>query len=42
MGGIAKFERCATWTYVINDQPFGDFGERLAKALVQHSNKYTK
>ncbi len=34
--GLSKFERGATWTYVINDQPFGDFGERLAKALVQH------
>jgi preprotein translocase subunit SecA len=33
--GLSKFERGATWTYVINDQPFGDFGERLARALVQ-------
>jgi preprotein translocase subunit SecA len=34
--GLSKFDRGATWTYVINDRPFGDFGERLAKALVQN------
>jgi preprotein translocase subunit SecA len=33
--GLSKFDRGATWTYVINDQPFGDFGERMARAMVQ-------
>ena len=33
--GLAKFDRGATWTYVINDQPFGDFGQRMARAIVQ-------
>ena len=30
------FERGATWTYLINDQPFGTMQERWAKALIAH------
>ena len=33
--GLPGLDRGATWTYVINDQPFGDLGERMAKAIVQ-------
>ena len=33
--GLPGLDRAATWTYVINDQPFGDLGERMAKAIVQ-------
>jgi len=33
--GLPGLDRGATWTYVINDQPFGDLGERIAKAIVQ-------
>ena len=33
--GLQGLDRGATWTYVINDQPFGDLGERMAKAIVQ-------
>jgi len=32
---LPGLDRGATWTYVINDQPFGDLGERIAKAIVQ-------
>jgi len=32
---LPKFDRGATWTYVINDQPFGNISERMAKAIVQ-------
>jgi preprotein translocase subunit SecA len=34
-GGIPDvFERGATWTYLINDQPFGTMQERWAKAIM--------
>ncbi len=33
--GLIRFERGATWTYVINDQPFGDFGDRIARSIAQ-------
>jgi preprotein translocase subunit SecA len=33
-GGVpATFERGATWTYLINDQPFGTLQERWAKSM---------
>jgi preprotein translocase subunit SecA len=33
--GLPGLDRGATWTYVINDQPFGNLSERMAKAVVQ-------
>jgi preprotein translocase subunit SecA len=35
IASLPKVDRGATWTYVINDQPFGNLGERMAKAVVQ-------
>jgi preprotein translocase subunit SecA len=32
---LPRFDRGATWTYVINDQPFGNISERFMKNLVQ-------
>ncbi len=32
---LPRFDRGATWTYVINDQPFGNMSERFAKNLIQ-------
>ncbi len=32
---LPRFDRGATWTYVINDQPFGSISERFMKNLVQ-------
>lgn len=32
---LPKIERGATWTYVVNDQPFGNFSERAAKGIIQ-------
>jgi preprotein translocase subunit SecA len=32
---LPRFDRGATWTYVINDQPFGNISERFAKNLIQ-------
>jgi preprotein translocase subunit SecA len=32
---LPRFDRGATWTYVINDQPFGTISERFMKNLVQ-------
>ncbi len=32
-GTLDAFERGATWTYVMNDQPFGTMQERMAKAV---------
>jgi hypothetical protein len=29
-----SFDRGATWTYLVNDQPFGTLQERWAKAVV--------
>ncbi len=34
-----KFERGATWTYLTTDQPFGTFGERIAKGLRRKFSK---
>ncbi|MCL2878473.1 MAG: accessory Sec system translocase SecA2 [Acidobacteria bacterium] len=31
---LPRFDRGATWTYVINDQPFGNMSERFMKNLV--------
>jgi preprotein translocase subunit SecA len=31
---LPRFDRGATWTYVINDQPFGNMSERFAKNLI--------
>ncbi len=33
--GLPQLGHGATWTYVINVQPFGDFSERMAKDFVQ-------
>jgi preprotein translocase subunit SecA len=33
--GQSRIDRGATWTYVVNDQPFGTMDERWAKGLVQ-------
>ncbi len=32
---LPRFDRGATWTYVINDQPFGNISERFMKNLIQ-------
>jgi preprotein translocase subunit SecA len=32
---LPRFDRGATWTYVINDQPFGNISERFMKNLVE-------
>jgi preprotein translocase subunit SecA len=32
---LPRFDRGATWTYVINDQPFGNMSERFMKGLIQ-------
>lgn len=32
---LPHFDRSATWTYLINDQPFGNISERFAKNLVR-------
>jgi len=32
---LPRFDRGATWTYVINDQPFGNISERFAKNLIR-------
>jgi preprotein translocase subunit SecA len=32
---LPRFDRGVTWTYVINDQPFGTMSERFAKNLIQ-------
>ena len=32
---LRRLDRGATWTYVINDQPFGNLGERFAKNLIR-------
>ncbi len=32
---LPRLDRGATWTYVINDQPFGNLSERIAKNLIQ-------
>jgi preprotein translocase subunit SecA len=37
--GWPGLDRGATWTYVINDQPFGNLSERMAKATVWNTSK---
>jgi len=32
---LPRIDRGATWTYVINDQPFGNLSERFWKNFVQ-------
>jgi preprotein translocase subunit SecA len=32
---LPSVDRGATWTYLVNDQPFGNLSERLAKGLAQ-------
>ena len=32
---LPHVDRGATWTYVINDQPFGNMSERFLKGLIQ-------
>jgi preprotein translocase subunit SecA len=33
--GMSRIDRGATWTYVVNDQPFGTMDARVMKGLVQ-------
>jgi hypothetical protein len=38
-GGAVPGERGATWTYLTTDRPFGNYTERILKALVARLRK---
>ena len=38
-GGAVPSERGATWTYLTTDRPFGNYTERILKALVAKLRK---